>query len=277
MANDKDAWIKFFPTDWRGDTNLQLCSIAARGLWIEMIAIMHTCDPYGHLTQNGAPMPVNVLAFLIRVDLSECQLLLEQLEKANVFSRTKEGIIFSRRMLRDRHLRNVRSESGRQGGLSSLGSRLAQANMQSKTSRARGRALASGFLASGSMDLDSFLPEGVQGKPSGGNGTPKESTGWIRDLWNTKTPETLPRCKVWTSKRHRGAMARLTEYPNPADWETAIASISSSRFLTGQNDRRWRASIDWILERPNALAGLLEGKYADNARRSIAGEGDLPW
>lgn len=36
-----DPWLKFYPTDWRSDPALKMCSLAARGLWIEMIALMH--------------------------------------------------------------------------------------------------------------------------------------------------------------------------------------------------------------------------------------------
>ena len=41
-----------------GDMALQSCSVAARGLWIDMLCIAHECEPYRHLTVNGKPMTV---------------------------------------------------------------------------------------------------------------------------------------------------------------------------------------------------------------------------
>ena len=38
-------WIKFYPRDWRGDQALRVVSLAARGLWIEMLSIMHEGQP----------------------------------------------------------------------------------------------------------------------------------------------------------------------------------------------------------------------------------------
>ncbi|PJX23863.1 hypothetical protein CAP48_12370 [Advenella sp. S44] len=32
------------------------CSLAARGLWHEMMCLMHESEPYGHMAVNGKPM-----------------------------------------------------------------------------------------------------------------------------------------------------------------------------------------------------------------------------
>lgn len=108
--------FQFYPADWRKDAAVQSCSIAARGLWHEMLCIMHECEPYGHLAVNGKAMQEPQLARLVGVTSKECTKLLTELEEAGVFSRTEEGCIHSRRMVRDEHLRNVRAEAGRLGG-----------------------------------------------------------------------------------------------------------------------------------------------------------------
>ena len=41
-------WLKFYPRDWRGDQALRLVSLHARGLWIELLCVMHEATPYGH-------------------------------------------------------------------------------------------------------------------------------------------------------------------------------------------------------------------------------------
>ena len=42
--------FQFYPGDWLHDTGLRACSLAARGLWIDIVCFMHQAEPYGHLT-----------------------------------------------------------------------------------------------------------------------------------------------------------------------------------------------------------------------------------
>lgn len=102
-------WMKFYPRDWRGDQALRAVSVAARGLWIEMLCVMHEASPYGHLVLGGHAVSNDVLARMAGLGAEECGGLLAELESAGVLSRTRKGIIYSRRMVKD----NSRSEKGR--------------------------------------------------------------------------------------------------------------------------------------------------------------------
>lgn len=106
----------FYPADWRKDPELRVCSIAARGLWIDMMALMHEGDPYGHLVVNGASLSVEQLARLVGEPVKLVSKLLAELASRNVFSRNDTGVIFSRRMVADEHIREVRAASGKLGG-----------------------------------------------------------------------------------------------------------------------------------------------------------------
>ena len=53
MTGDKRPSFQFYPDDWRADNELHICSLAARGLWIEMMMIMHNATPYGTLLARG--------------------------------------------------------------------------------------------------------------------------------------------------------------------------------------------------------------------------------
>ncbi len=57
-------WMKFYPADWQADPAVRSCSLAARGLWIEMLCIMQKADPVGRLTINGNPPSNAALAVL---------------------------------------------------------------------------------------------------------------------------------------------------------------------------------------------------------------------
>lgn len=103
---------QYYWGDWRRDTALQSCSIAARGLWHEMNCLMHDCEPYGHLCVAGQPMAVTQLARLVGISPKETEKLLAELREAAIFSETENGVIYSRRMVRDEQIRNARASGG---------------------------------------------------------------------------------------------------------------------------------------------------------------------
>lgn len=107
--------FQFYPADWRKDMALQSCSVAARGLWVDMLCIAHECEPYGHLTVNGKPMTAAQIGRHTGLAQRECEKLLQELADAGVSSTTDDGVIFSRRMVRDEDLRNRRAEGGKAG------------------------------------------------------------------------------------------------------------------------------------------------------------------
>lgn len=107
--------FQFYPADWRRDAALQSCSVAARGLWIELMCVMHDCDPYGVLAVNGRPMSTAQLARLVGEQEKAVVRMLAELEDAGVCSRDKEGRLFSRRMVKDERVREVRAAGGQAG------------------------------------------------------------------------------------------------------------------------------------------------------------------
>lgn len=106
-----NPWIKFYPADWQSDERLGMCSLAARGLWMEMLALMHRADPYGHLLVNGMKPSDVQLAALARASADQIRELTQELESAGVFSRTRTGTIYSRRMTHD----DKKRDNGRNG------------------------------------------------------------------------------------------------------------------------------------------------------------------
>lgn len=109
-------WFKFWPADWAGDRKLHGCSLAARGLWIELCCLMHEGSPYGHLAFAGGPMPLERIARQVGCTKAELAPLLVELEDSGVFSRTPDGTLFSRRMVRDEELRGEGATNGKRGG-----------------------------------------------------------------------------------------------------------------------------------------------------------------
>jgi len=109
-------WLKFFPSDWLGDEALARSSLAAQGLWIRLLAVMHqNSAAYGHMpaTPDGEAVE---LARMAGCSAEEASRLVAELESRNVLSRSDDGRIFSRRMVRDRALSAARASAGRSGG-----------------------------------------------------------------------------------------------------------------------------------------------------------------
>jgi len=108
--------FQFYPGDWLNDINLRSCSLSARGLWIDLICLMHQCPKYGHLMVNHKVIPMVNLARMLGVNLTDLECWMEELECAGVFSRNESGCIYSRRMIKDENLRNIRANNGKLGG-----------------------------------------------------------------------------------------------------------------------------------------------------------------
>lgn len=104
--------FQWYPGDAQRDTALRSCSLEARGLWREMLDLMHDGEPYGHLTAGGVPIDDATLAGLAGISTRKTTALLFELEGKKIFSRTESGAIYSRRMVRDEAKRNARAAGG---------------------------------------------------------------------------------------------------------------------------------------------------------------------
>ncbi len=112
------SWSKFAWKDWMSEPTLRACSYAARGLWIDMLCLAHQGTPVGHITLAGrAPTPEELASMLGATGkLREVGKLLAELEAKGVFSRTTEGVIFSRRMVKDTRVAEQARAWGKEGG-----------------------------------------------------------------------------------------------------------------------------------------------------------------
>lgn len=94
-------WFKFSPSAWKGDDALRMCSLAARGLWVELLCVMDQAEPRGHLLVGGQRPSPKQIAMLVGIDGESLLPLLRELEAHDVFSRKRDGTIFSRKMVRE--------------------------------------------------------------------------------------------------------------------------------------------------------------------------------
>src|SRR5690348_2131202 len=112
----KLPWFHWYADDWLSDEKLRACSLGARGLWADMLSLMHKNDRRGYLQVGGKPVSTSQLARMTGCDTDEASRLLAELLDSGVASALDDGTIYSRRMVRDEHKRQACSQAGKRGG-----------------------------------------------------------------------------------------------------------------------------------------------------------------
>lgn len=114
---DDNWFIKFDPKAWLTDAQLQMCSASARGVWINILMLMHDQNPRGVLTSN-----LSRLCKLLPDKREVIEEALRELHRegalslgAEVDPRLPEKALVCRRMFRENRVSLDRSEAGRKG------------------------------------------------------------------------------------------------------------------------------------------------------------------
>ena len=88
----------------------------------------------------------------------------------------------------------------------------------------------------------------------------------ILDLYHDILPE-LPRVKKLTDKRKRQIKARWFESEKTQSvkwWEDFFHLVKSNAWLMGENDRNWKADLEWLTKEEKFLK-VIENFYRKNA------------
>lgn len=109
------TYSKFFWQDWHGDDEVASCSLAAQGLWMRLLCRAARSTTPGHVLLNGRKPSTEELRDACRLkDPQEViEALLAELISKGVCDLTREGVIVSRRMVRDARRRQISSKGGK--------------------------------------------------------------------------------------------------------------------------------------------------------------------
>jgi len=132
MPGAKLPAIHLYPGDWLRDS-VSGCSLAAQGLWLRMMFVAHDAPEYGHIFACDLLDAKRGIARRCGCTLEEFEAVFSELCEAGVPG-IKDGIVYSRRMIRDASLREIRAKAGRKGGKQSAKQKSSkpQANGQAK-------------------------------------------------------------------------------------------------------------------------------------------------
>lgn len=72
----------------------------------------------------------------------------------------------------------------------------------------------------------------------------------------------LPKIQKITDKRKKSVIALLKEF-SIEQFEEICKKANSNAFLTGNNNRGWKADFDFLM-RIDKATSILEGKYSNN-------------
>lgn len=261
IAGDQGLVVKrpsfqFYPGDWLRDTALRTCSVGARGLWIDMICLMHEGSVYGYLKVGSKVILPSNLARMVGATLDEIEGWLSELEIAGVYSKDEDGCIYSRRMIRDEKIRESRAAGGSKGGNPALlhPEQKVGNKVENKVN----------LFPTPSSSSASASSSSKKSKPINGKSHPACPHTEIVALYHEILPE-LPQVKDWHAARQKLLKARWDEDPRRQDleyWRKFFTAIRSRPFLMGENDRHWTADLEWMMSKKHFTA-IREGKYRD--------------
>jgi hypothetical protein len=182
---DKLPWVKWYWSDWLSAHDLRACSLAARGLWIEMLAIMARSSKKGLLLANEKPMDSKTLAKIVSESPSIVEGLLRELYDNGVYSTLPDGTIINRRLYRESELSQKRADAGRLGGLrgKQIGSKEGE---EGEANEEQASASASSSLLSFNKNLKSW--EGI---------TDDDKAGWLEAYPACNIDIELSKMKEW--------------------------------------------------------------------------------
>ena len=244
--------FQFYPGDFFRDPGVRAISFAARGLWTDMLCLMHESDRRGYLQLNGKPVNAEQLARMTGGSTDEVSRLLQELDNSGVFSRTEHGVMYSRRMVRDERKRELCSDAGKRGG----GNPTFRGHPKGvPKGRRKGEAKASSSSSTSVTEANASAPPNP---PSGGRSRKLPAFG-IDDVTfpdGMETPAVKAAVESWISyKRSRGKGYR---------------SVNGVDILI----RKWlmpgpAAFVDAI---ENSIANNYDGVHAGGPRTSESGQ-----
>lgn len=107
MARERLPYWQVYPGDIRKDVAFQTLSYHYRGIWWELLMLMHCSEDRGRLVSNGAPIGTPGVARLLGLSEKEAEQAIQVLTSSGVASRDESGALICRRMVREQDERKA--------------------------------------------------------------------------------------------------------------------------------------------------------------------------
>lgn len=282
---------QFYPGDEDRDAGVRACSLVAYGLWKRMLNLMHDGAPYGHLTSRGKAMEISELARLVGASSTTVKKALAELEDRGVFSRTDQGVIYSRRMVRDEHIRIVRAQAGNKGGNPALTdppevkqpapSLVKQTDNQTEDldKQKRTPAVASAVASAGTTDNNNSTHLARERA---------ELTGLLPEAYRVDLDQLLDRVKAThdspAENRRLSWLMSLKNELAPAGSASAESLGKAIRALNTNGELNWNRFLGYVRSvdapespAPSGTTSPGSGKQRPTSARDLEAEGLVIW
>lgn len=277
--------FQFYPGDWTGNSNLRRCTHAEKGVWLEIMCLMHDQVEYGVLR-----WPLKEIVEAVKCKPADLRALISKgvlkgsdthLEDAFIYtprSGRKDGnpvdlmpiqdgpVWYSSRMVKDEYVRTIRGESTRFG----------DAPDPSPNPP----------FGDGSSSSSSSSPSGNTNEPNGSSSTAKPPTiptcphRRLIDLFGEKLPTLAqPKPELWegkaadnmrarwkwvlTAKRRNGESYATNEAEALAWFGRYFAFVSDSDFLMGRTGD-FKCTLQWLVNKDN-FSKVVSGNYENKS------------
>lgn len=116
MRKSKKESFAFCPVEWMSDSRLRLCSAGARGLWIDILCLMHLSNERGYLLIDDTVLDEEMLQKRLGYDAKEFEYCFTELRRYNIIKKDEKNRYFSKTMVNVQKISEKRSVSGKLGG-----------------------------------------------------------------------------------------------------------------------------------------------------------------
>jgi hypothetical protein len=116
-------WDPFFWSDWQSDQELKLCPLFAQAIWMRCLCVAAQSKRRGYVLIKGKKPANEDLARLFGCTVDEVVDGLEEIKNNEVCGETSDGILFSRRMVREAKRKAASRKGGKIGGRTTYGNR----------------------------------------------------------------------------------------------------------------------------------------------------------
>jgi hypothetical protein len=128
MRRSKKESFAFYPQDWMSDSRLRLCSAGARGLWIDILCLMHLSNERGYLLIDDTVLDEQMLQKRLGYDAQEFDDCFTELRRYNIIKKDENNRYFCKRIVNAQLLSEKRSMSGKLGGNPNLVKQMVKQN-----------------------------------------------------------------------------------------------------------------------------------------------------
>ena len=274
-------WDKFYWSDWDGDEKLRMCSPGAQALWMRMLCICSRAN--GYLMVADQALDAEALQTVTGWPLEDVTNWLADLEKWQVFSRDRRGVIYSRRIVKSK----IRARKAREVGVLGGNPNLRKDNgisatdnlfpTEGLTPRGRARAPATQKLEARSQRLDSKNPPKDKSLV-GAHAREKRGSRIAADWVPTVAEISFAEARGFSGPEIQRMAARFKNY-----WEGAAGPNARKANWTAT----WRNWVDREADTRPPAGKALNGRYNPNAppsefnlppgARWIGGQIDYDW